>query len=241
MKSLTTFIKSATLLSTIAASMAFCEEEIEVRTPSGERIVLEIEPQDTFANVMQKIKSEISMIEIEKGARVGIDEPTPTEYALDFMASTDGVKKARDYSEKMSKSDKEDIHYIVTTLAKSSLTKLWGAESSLKRAGDRVDHVHPLNFLRYCFTDDELKGSFHCIRDRGGKIWKEFFNGLRDSLDEESKRDNMTEEFVIDFAGKVDVKAGKILPAIEKRNWEHFIEILLKEIPRGSEQDRYDM
>lgn len=237
MKFLTTLFRSTAFLSTLTASMAFCEEEIEVHTPSGERIVLEIKPQDSFANVMQKIKSEISMIELEKNPNIA----NPIEYTLDFMTSTDGVKKGRDYSEKMSKSDKEDIRYIVTTLAQSSLTKLWGAESSLKRAGDRVDHVHPLNFLQFCFSDDELKGSFHCIRDRGGKIWKEFFSGLRDSLDEESRRDNMKEEFVIEFANDLDIKPNKILSTIEKRSWEHFVEILLKEIPRGGEPDRYDM
>jgi hypothetical protein len=241
MKYLTTLFKSTALLSTFAASMAFGEEEIEIRTPSGQRFVLEIEPEDSFASVMQKIRSEVSIIEIENGATTAANDSKSTEYALDFMASTDGVQKQRDFSEKMSKSDKEDIRYILTTLATYSLTKLWGAESSLKRAGDRVDHVHPLNFLSFCFSDDELKGSFHCIRHRGGKIWKEFFSGLRDSLDEESKRDNLTEEFVNDFANKLDMKPSKILPSIQKRNWEHFFEILLKEIPRGGEPDRYDM
>lgn len=145
----------------------------------------------------------------------------------------------RDYYRNVTKTEKAELRYILTTLAKNSLTSLLKNRSKLQDAGDRIDHLHPLRFILTCFKDDELKGSFHCVHDRG-KVWKEFFKELKKNFEEEASHENLLEEYVKDFAKSLKINASLILPALQKKQWDNFVEILLKNIPRGGEPDRYD-
>jgi hypothetical protein len=146
----------------------------------------------------------------------------------------------RDYSQPVSATDRNDIRYIVTTLAKGSWTDLLRQKSSLERAGDRVDHVHPLRFLMVMFSSEELKAGAHSIRDRK-KIWKNFSEGLFGSLELESNRNNMQIPMLQDFANTLGINLGSILPTIQQRNWSALYDQLLILIPRTGDPGRYGM
>lgn len=160
---------------------------------------------------------------------------------LSFASMDLHASGERDYYRDLLKTEYTDLRYILTTLAKSKLTTLLRVRSKLQDTGDRIDHLHPLRFILTCFRDEELKGSFHCVHDRGGKVWGKFYDELKKNFNAEANRDNLKEEYIKDFARQLNIKASLITPALQKRQWDTFVETLLKNIPRGGEPDRYDM
>lgn len=230
----------AIIVLSLASSLVF-GEDILVRTPDGEEMTVEVQPEETFIDVIKRIKSQVNLTEENDGENqnaLGIPN-----YRLDFLSVSDAVRgasKPRKYNENVSSADKSDVRYIITTLATSTWTTLLSEKSSLKKAGERVDHVHPLRFLMCVFTDDEMNGCVHSIRDRS-KVWKEFFSGLSNTLEEEAGKDNMRPEFIRDFSKKVKVDLNLLLKPINDRRWKDFVDILLEQIPRTGNPDRYDL
>jgi hypothetical protein len=226
---------SFTILALLAIAHIPCgyADEVLVRTPSGKSLTLEIPSHASFHEVMAEIEKEILEEECSQSA---------PSYFIDYMKSPSAPLQmsARDYSASVSAKEKENISYIVKTLATSSWAQLLKKKDSLKKAGDRVDHVHPLKFLTCIFTDEELKGALHSIRNRG-KVWREFFEGLSDSLEEEANRKNMPPEVIQDFADKVGIPVTAIAGLIAEKKWAEFIDALLREIPREGNPGRYDM
>jgi hypothetical protein len=147
---------------------------------------------------------------------------------------------SRDYSVPVTADEKADLAYITSTLGRSSLAGIASSKSSLKKAGDRIDHLHPLRFLMTIFTDEELKADISAIRSRGW-IWDKFFDGLEGSLKDESKRDNIRPEFIEDFANTVGINPGLIQPAIQEKRWKALVNILIDAIPRTGNPGRYNM
>lgn len=154
--------------------------------------------------------------------------------------STASQNQIRDYYKPLTKQDREDIEKIVTSLAKYTWTELLSHRSSIKKAGDRVDTVHPLKFLECIFTNEKLKAGIHSIRERS-KIWSEFSGGLFKSLETESKRNNLTAEQIADFSNALGIDSSKITGSIKKRNWTELFDILMELLPRTGNPGRYDM
>lgn len=146
----------------------------------------------------------------------------------------------RDYSLELTQSDRNDIRYIITTMADKSLATLLRLKGQLETAGDRIDHVHPLRFLEAIFGDEQLKVAIHNIRKRGW-VWGDFFKGISTSLGLEYSHNNVTDEMVHDFASIVKISPKEILPSIHSQKWAEFIDILIKKIPRSGNPGRYDM
>lgn len=145
----------------------------------------------------------------------------------------------RDYTQPVTDSEKKDIVYIITSMANKPLTKLFKMKSSLESAGDRINHVHPLRFLECVFTDEELKVGIRNIKGRGW-VWSDFYGGLKDSLHEESLKDNMRDEFIADFCLNINIGIDIVNDAIQQRRWSDFLTLLIKHIPREGDHDRYD-
>lgn len=203
-------------------------EEVIIRNAEGELLVLNVGPEDSFSGVIDNIQSQM-----------GKDQ----EYIVDFkMGESKSKPKGnfRDYYRAVSSKEKEDMRYIVNTLGQASLLKIAKEKSSLKRAGDRIDSVHPFNFLRTIFTDEEMKASAHAIQGRS-LIRDDFFNGFKTSFEEEADKGNVTQEMTIDFASKVGIDPALILPLVQSRQWKQIVETLIDKIPRNTETGRYDM
>ncbi|MCB1181278.1 MAG: hypothetical protein KDK55_04575 [Chlamydiia bacterium] len=145
----------------------------------------------------------------------------------------------RDYYAPLNSTERSDIHYIITSLANRSLASILFHKSELEAAGDRIDHVHPLRFLECVFTTEEYKVGIRNIRGRGW-IWGDFIGGIKSSLGVEADIDNLTHEMIYDFATTVQIKPGLILPEIQNRNWDKFVDLLIMHIPRKGDGNRYD-
>ena len=146
----------------------------------------------------------------------------------------------RNYATQVTAEQKNDITYILTTLAKSSLTNLATVKSSLKKAGDRIDPIYPFRFLGVVFTDDTLKASVSAIRSRSW-VWDQFFDGLHRSLKEESQRNNLTETQVNEFAALTQIPAATIQSMVNNQRWKELINFLIDTVPRAGNPNFYDM
>lgn len=235
----------AVLILVASLSSVYGEEEVIVRTPSGQTVTVDINADETFLEVFKKIDQQISAIEGETIFSDDQDESSSKRsFLLDFMFGAPASYRAnnivRDYSQSVSAGEKSDIRYIVTTLASSSWTSLMRSKSSLKKAGDRVDHLHPFRFLMCIFSDEEMKAGVHSIRERK-KIWGSFSEGLYDSLEFESKRDNLKLSYIQDFAKILNIDPSTLFAPIKERRWDDLIDALIKLLPRGGDPGRYDM
>lgn len=149
-------------------------------------------------------------------------------------------EKFRDYNVAPTKSDKSDIKYIVTTLARDSLISVGKQRSSLNKAGDRIEHVHPFRFLLVVFEDEEIKAGVHAIRDRGGWIGSGFFDGLTESLKNEHARGNIA-PFISHFAAELKIEADLVESHVKKGSWNALIFDLIDKIPRKIDPNRYNI
>jgi hypothetical protein len=147
----------------------------------------------------------------------------------------------RKYEIPVSVEERKDISYILKTLAYKSYPELIKHKASLEYAGNRIDHVHPLRFLMCALSEETMKTSLHAIRDRGGWVWRDFKKGLIESLDEETRLQNMRDDQINHFASELRIDPQLIYASIKGTRWEELIDILLTALPRKGDPKRYDM
>ena len=147
----------------------------------------------------------------------------------------------REYFSPVTVQEKQDLKFIVMTLANKSVVSLAFVKTDLENAGERIEHLHPFKFLKIVFTDEEMKAGIQNIRTKGW-VWNSFLDGLKRSLECEWAISNITQEHVCDFAKIVSVDVKKLDPAFckAKPDWELLVNILIKEVPRSGEHNRYD-
>ena len=148
-------------------------------------------------------------------------------------------KKERDYVGGVTHNEIKDIRFIVVTLANVAILKLPKHERQLNEAGNRIDHVHPLNFWRVIFSDKEMTSAMHSIKRRS-VVWKRFIKGSSNSFEEERTRKNLQEEFIRDFTSQLNIDHSPVAAALNNREWKEFVELLLDLVPREDNPGRYD-
>lgn len=201
--------------------------EIVIHSSQENSLSVEITSETKIGDILELVSKE----DLQHGIFLEITKAStskPTENII------------RNYSTPVTLLEKQDISYIVNTLGMSSLSKITKAKSSLKKAGNRIDNVHPLRFLLCVFTDEQMKASVHAMEGRSW-VWTEFLSGLKKSLEEESQKDNMKMEFITDFASRLGITVDLIYPSISQHQWNQLVSILIDKIPRNSDADRYNM
>lgn len=226
--------------------LAASAEVVVIENDQGENFVIEINEDDTFLNVVNSIEG-LSLREMNpvEGNFEASEDFTFTvrrvsrEVSFNEMLAKKFMVEPRSYAYGIKPSECADITYIVKTMANSSLPKIKIAESSLKKAGERIDHLHPFYFLSCIFTSEELKV---CMRNLHGRawVWKEFLKGIVTSLEEENGKGNVL-QFAEDFAKRVKVDVNAIMPILQAGRWERFVDTLIEIVPREGGSDRYNM
>ncbi|MFV0341203.1 MAG: hypothetical protein ACK5MA_11365 [Parachlamydiaceae bacterium] len=173
------------------------------------------------------------------GYRVEVD-PEMTLGTLMENIQNKSVAVYRDYFKEVTPSEKSEISFIVNTLGMSSLAKITKQKSSLKRAGTKVDHIHPLRFLQTIFQDEKMKASMQSLYGRSW-VWSEFSDGLERSLNEEQENENLPPEYVHDFVHILNIPFDAVYPLIQQSRWDNLVKTLIKLIPRNENADRYNM
>lgn len=238
----------------ILAAISLEGVEVKVRTASGEEVRVELMEEDRIQDLKMLTEAllglpanRVTMFHEGKVARnrEKISDFIESEFwaMMDVQDEEDECEvrtyQKRDYSHAATQEEKKDIAFIVKTLANKPLTKLYRYKSSLEYAGARVDHIHPLQFLLCVFLDDELLVALHNLRKRGW-VWGEFFHGFKGSLEQEARLDNMHEEILLDFCGTLQIGLQLIHETIMDEKWQDFIDLLISNVERSGESDRYD-
>ncbi len=210
--------------------------EVLINTQDGKTLVFDVDPEESL-RVLQERVAHFT----DDTAYIVAFSPTRNKEEWDLHVSHQGgyIGHPRDYSVAVMPHEKADIHYIVSSLADKSLITIALIKGDLEAAGDRIDHVHPLRFLMTVFTDEEMKVGVRNIRGRGW-IWNHFVSGLKESLVTEMHLGNLTDDFIHHFAETVELDVNRIYPYVQTHNWDGFIDVLINEIPRKGNHDRYD-
>ncbi len=216
-------------------SQSLMGEYVSIENEKNETIQIGIDSDDKFLDVIQSIES---FLQADSQSHLALE--------WNLKISTSGLvarakqETKRDYHTLPTKTQKEDIAYIVSILAWDNPVSVWKKESDLKRAGDRINHIHPLRFLETIFRDEKLIAGMEGINGRKvPKLKSEFRKGLTDSLREEGERDNLL-LFVDDFATNIGINKKSITLLLEKKQFNEFIDTLIELKPRKN-KDHYNM
>lgn len=223
-------------ISVFVGCFAFlCGEEIVLEASNGETYVMDVGLDESFFSVIKQIENSI----------VEVDGEVSSQFTMQIESDGTKIVRAsytgeRNYWAGLSDEDNRDITYIVTTLGNGSLATIAKSRKSLKSAGSRVQHVHPFRFLQCVFGTEENKAATHNVRNRGW-IWNEFFGGIKTSLENESKRNNLSIEAINDFSRNLGIDPNAIIPSIQQRKWGQLVDLLIQIVPRQGDSNRYDM
>lgn len=223
-------MKKLLLVAGIVLSLPLHAVEVVVRCPEGKLQMVHVEDHESFHNVISILQD----VHGQKG-----------EYLLDFMAKDPldyhaATAKSRHYLQAVTASERSDINFIINTLGMSSLAKVTKSKSSLKKAGDRVDHVHPLRFLLTIFSDEPMKASIHAMQGRSW-IWSEFINNLKDTFEEEAVRGTLSKDYVVDFSQKLGLNPDTVNTYVQQHSWTGLVDYMISSIPRNADHGRYNM
>ena len=216
-------------------------EEVIIETAEGESYLLNVDGNDSFERVLETIAQtvdEISPGNTENMQGLQMHFASPYARAVVVQVPKKLQSSLRSYATELTTTEKDDITYILRTLANSSLPKIKSAESTLKKAGDRIDHIHPLHFLGHIFTSEELKVCARNIRERSW-VWSGFVNGSIVTLTEENKKNNVA-SFLQNFADRVKIDVNLLIPLQQAGKWERFVTTLIDNVPREAGGGRYD-
>jgi hypothetical protein len=222
-------------ISSTFALISMGAQELVINTSSGIDYFLEIKPEDTFQGVIETMRS----LEIN-------DHSTDLLVSLNVQnnrieAKTKVVANApRDYYKPLSSKDKENITYLLTTLGYQSILKISGKRSSLEKIGDQIEPIHPLQFFKFVFSNDELIVAMRNIKGRTW-IWKDFIGRILESLNAEMVAGNLTQGQIQDFLSAVKIDPSLVNTPIQGRDWNGFVDNLILHVPRNNDSNRYDM
>lgn len=232
-----------TIACSFAAIMTICAFqagafEVNVTTPKGEELNLEFQEGESFQTVLEVVKSCL-VDQYPDGAALQMSFPVDQDDGT-IKASVCQKAPPRNYYAAVSADEKKNLTYILRTLANNSLAKIAKEKSSLKRAGDRIENLHPFKFLETVFTDEELKV---CIRALEGKswVWSEFRDGITKSLADESAAGNIKPEHIQSLADTIKIDVNQIASTIHEKKWTKLLTDLIAIVPRSGGSDRYNM
>lgn len=229
-------LKGSLYLMIVTMSRLCAEEISEVRLSIEDNLLVHVQPEDTFSEVVGMIHRALAYQGQENDFRIdfAVSGSVVTARAVQV------VNGLREYSAGVSAEQQEDIRFILKTLANSSILKIGASETNLKKAGDRIDYVHPLRFLEFVFTDEELKVCMHNLQGRNW-VWKEFVSGIIGSFNEEHSKGNIKPDQIANFIKTLNISPSVVNPSIQNQRWTELIETLIAKIPRDKGSDRYNM
>lgn len=218
---------------------AISAKELALLNAEGDLLDIYIDSKGQFEEVVESIGEYYQCLD-----RMA-DQQSDLIFTLVVTNDRVTVRKrevVRNYYAPVTKEEKKDIHYIVTSLAYDSLISIGASKSSLKKAGDRIEQLHPFKFLSTIFTDAELKTGIHAIRNRTAPwVWDEFIGGFVRGFKEETSKKNMKDEFIQDFSSLVGIDPASIMPSIQGGKWKELVQILLAQFPPENGPNRYNL
>lgn len=200
-----------------------CSEQIWINT-SNVSLALALDEEESFLDAIENIGTLLA---------ASLDEQ-PSSLLL--QSSSQNIKEKspqkiiiRNYDIQPTEKEKKAISFIVNTLANKSLMKIWKEKSALKKAGEKIHHLHPFRFLQHIFSEEDLKNDLKTIYKRNW-VAGEFKKGIYESLADERGKQNLTHEHIHDFAATLGINSDLIKPSIARGDWDDFVSTLIKHL-----------
>ncbi len=125
----------------------------------------------------------------------------------------------------ISQTDKKLISYIISSMAEKNMFQLGLQKKSLEKRGKQIEHVHPLKFLSFLFSQPHLRQAMQEIRTNYFK-WNGFMDGLSKKLDSEANAQDLL-PYVEGFATSLNVDSRRVAYYLEKKDWEALVVFLM--------------
>ncbi len=122
--------------------------------------------------------------------------------------------------------EKKLISDIVNTLASYNVVELLFKKGELQSKGEKIQHVHPMRFMGYVFSDPKLSSNMQKISSSYFK-WSGFVDGFAQRIEQEHQRNNLSKH-VPGFIKEIHVDTDQVNYYIQKREWEELLLYLIK-------------
>lgn len=238
------FLKQLTIIATTCVMLSLHAEEVILENEVNELVSIEVGEDDSFLTILEWIRDQFKTPKQirEENEIMAVSEMWDGQEDLkieiafsDKIIVSKSAKKSpfRNYFVPLTQQEKDDIAYIVTTLNDHTFITLVPYRSSIKKAGSRVDHLHPFRFMEAIFTDENLA---KCAKNIVGKtfVWGKFLKGITSTLKEETKKGNVLPDQLADFAATIGIDLGLIYKPFEHQDWEEMVLIIINTLAKKS-------
>jgi hypothetical protein len=121
--------------------------------------------------------------------------------------------------------EKAAIREIVSAMGEKNFAFLILNSGHLTELGNRIDHVHPLQFIGFILSDPYLKKCLHAIHENYFK-WMAFVDGFAGGMEREMANQTLYPELE-KFAPFIGKDYQILLRFVYTENWKGFIECLM--------------
>jgi hypothetical protein len=246
MKVLTMLLFATTLILMTSGSVA---DEVAIET-TGEELILDIQPEDTFLGVLESISLCFDIPDAEADENdLQLLNSAQKQFTMDVFVAGSKISKVvakqpknipRNYWAFVTPVEKGHVKFILETLAMEPWYKIIANKRALEDAGEQVDHLHPFKWLLCIFSDPQLLGYIHMIFNSKGFPLKGFYDGTTKSLEREHSFNNLKPEYIQDLANHLHINPKALTPSLKDRDWKGFVKAVYKEVPWEGGSDKYN-
>jgi len=161
-----------------------------------------------------------------------------------FLSTGFAAPEARDFNY-LTEDNKADIGYIIKSLGSKSLVSIGFAKSKLRKAGGRVNSVHPFRYILHILSDNELTFNLCALRERGW-IWDGYLHGesgddgFLDSLQQEYEAGGIHAQHVRELAQVIGVNYEYLQQITDTCHWERMMQLIMHHAIKKVKYNPYD-
>ncbi len=132
------------------------------------------------------------------------------------------------YTLDISDVDKDNVTNLITKLADRNVFQLLRHKREMNRLGDKVNHLHPLRFIGYIFSRQDLTKNMWIVHQSGFK-WRAFAEGFSGGMQVNAKKNNLL-IYVPGFCHETKADEQIITKLIEKQQWEAVLMYFIRNV-----------
>ena len=120
---------------------------------------------------------------------------------------------------------------IVTVMSESNLLSLASKRKYLLRVGKKIEHLHPLDFLKVAAISKPVLEHLRNIQKSTVK-WKAFVSGISKGFEEVCRKENFESELK-DFCLTLKISNEELSEIGKKKDWENFVRTVIRQAHVG--------
>lgn len=130
------------------------------------------------------------------------------------------------------------VSEIVTVMSESNLLSLASKRKYLVRVGKKIEHLHPLDFLKVVVVSKPLLEHLRNIQKSSVK-WRAFVSGISKGFDEAASKGDFDKE-ISSFCQVVKIEQTELIPIGKKKDWESFLRLVIRQAHVASSSHESD-